>query len=129
MELARFGTDCLSPLCRKWDPTATGYVFPDLYIGYANLELIVSSNSSQSPNDLRQLMANRLIDLTDIWLSKVYHIESLLLSKWHLLCGQLSPFAEFYIKIRTLDNRTIDSITRHEFRQKFSKEELKNKFN
>ena len=43
-----------SHLCRKWDPTPTGYAFPDLYIGYANLDLILSSNSSQSPNDLMQ---------------------------------------------------------------------------
>ena len=70
-------------------------------------------------------MANRLIDLTDIWLKKVYRIESLLHSKCDLICGQLSPFAEFYIKVGALDNRTIDSITRQEFREKFSEEELK----
>ena len=116
----------LSPLCRTWDPTPTGFVSNDLYIGYAHLELILSSNSSQSPNDLMQLMANRLIDLTDIWLSKVYRIESLLLSKCDVICGQLSPFAEFYVKMRALDKWTIDSITRKEFREKFSEEELKN---
>ena len=115
----------LSPLCREWDPTPTGYAFPDLYIGYANLDLILSSNSSQSPNDLMQLMANRFIDLTDNWLSKVYRIKSRLLSKSDPICGQLTPFAEFYIKVRALDYQTIDSITRQEFRQKLSEEELK----
>ena len=115
----------LSPLCRKWDPTPTGYPFPHTYIGYAHLDLILSSNSSQSPNDLMQLMANRLIDLTDIWLSKVYRIESLLLSKSDPICGQLTPFAEFYIKVRALDSRTIDSKTREKFRKKFSEEDLK----
>ena len=115
----------VSPLLRKWDPTPTGYAFPNLYIGCASLELILSSNSSQSPNDLMQVMANRLINLTDIWLSKVYRIESLQLSKKPLICGQLSPFADFHFKMRAIDNRAIDSITRREFRQKFSEEELK----
>ena len=112
----------LSYLCKEWDPTPNGYVFPENFIGFANLNLILNSESNQSSIDLIQTLTNCLIDLTNNWLLNVYQIDSTLLSKWHLFVDHLSPFAEFYIKLRALDDRVIDPITRQEIKELLNEE-------
>jgi len=115
----------LSSLCVEWDPTPNGYIFPEHFIGYINLDLILKHGLNETTVNIMKTIANGLTEQTFLWLSDVYRMDCELLAKWDLIIGQLSPFVEFYIKLWDLDNRVIDLNTRLQFRQQISAEEMK----
>ena len=58
-------------------------------------------------------------------LRTVYKIECTLLSKYDIIVNEISPFTEFYIKIRGIDFQVIDSTIRETIGSELNENELK----
>jgi len=114
----------ISHIITEFDPT-DGYVFPENFIGFTNLDLILNTTESiLTLNDLIQTTANNLSDLMVFLLKNVYKIDCLLLGKWDIIVDELSPFAEFYVKFRGCDFQVIDFTIRDSIQSELNQKEL-----
>jgi DNA polymerase sigma len=116
----------ISRIITEFDPTLTGYVFPEHFIGYPNIDLVLNTTKSlMNLNEIIETMANNLSHLMVFILKDIFKIDCLLLGKWDIIVNQLSPFAEFYVIFRGLDYKVIDDMTREEIRSELNENELR----
>lgn len=85
------------------------YTFSNHHIGIPSIDVCTTHSDVLS---IIKQTANDLCDSTFLMLKSVYKFDCDLIAKYDIILNEISPFAEFIVKMRGLDHQVINPVKR-----------------